>query len=43
MADKMKHDFHVPVVPQVALDNRLLRYGPCPQNFGEELMFIFFL
>ena len=42
MADKMKHDFYVPVVRQVALDNVPLRNDPSSQNFGE-LMFIFFL
>ena len=43
MADKLKHDFYVPVVRQVALDNVPLRNGPCSQNFSEEPLFIFFL
>ena len=42
MADRIKHDFYVPFVRQVALDKVPLRNGPCSQNFGEELMFIFF-
>ena len=42
MADQMKHDFYVPVVQQVALNNVPLRNGPSSQNFGEEPMFNFF-
>ena len=43
MVDKMKHDFYVLVVQKVALGNVPLRNGPSSQNFGEELMFIFFI
>ena len=43
MADKMKHDFYVPVVGYVALYNMPLRNDPSSQNFGEEPMFICFL
>ena len=43
MADKMKHDFHVLVVRQVALDNVPRRNGHSSQNFSEEPMFIFFI
>ena len=34
MADKMKHDFYVPVIQQVALNNVPFRYGHSSQNFG---------
>ena len=39
----MKHDFHVLVVRQVALDNMPIRNDPSSQDFGEEPMFISFL
>ena len=42
MADKMKQEFYVPIVRQVALDNVPLRNGPSSQKFSEETMFIFF-
>ena len=42
MADKMKHDFYVLVVPWEALNNVLLRNDPSSQIFGAEPMFIFF-
>ena len=42
MADKMKHDFYVPVVLQLALNNVPLRNSASYQNFCEEPMFIFF-
>ena len=42
MADKMKHDFYVPVVRYVALYNMPLRNDPSSQNF-EGPMFICFL
>ena len=42
MADKMKHDFYVPVVRQMALDNVPLRNGHSSQNVSEEPMFILF-
>ena len=34
MADKMKHDFYVPVVRQVALDNVPFKNGTSSKNFG---------
>ena len=37
----MKHDFYVPVVQQMALNNVPLRNGPRSQNLGEEPIFIF--
>ena len=43
MVDKMKHDFYVPVVRQVTLDNMPLRNGLSSQNFSEEPMFILFI
>ena len=43
MADKMKHDFYVPVVRKVALDNMPLRNRPSSRNFNEEPMFRFFI
>ena len=42
MAYKMKSDFYVPFVRQVALDNVPLKNGHSSQNFSEESMFTFF-
>ena len=42
MEEEMKHDFYVPVVRQVTLDNVHLRNGHISQNFDEESMFIFY-
>ena len=41
MADKMKYDFYVPVVRQVALDNVPIRNDHSFQNSGVVPIFIF--
>ena len=43
MEYKVKYDFYVPVVQQLALDKVPLRNGHSSQNFSEEPMFIFFI